>query len=342
MTFSRDMDFEGHVVPLDMLDMETADRLLAGAVAPEDAPPGYADVTRLLQAAWAEPTSDEIPSEDVIVARIAAVVHSSSSTASFSPHEPRKPFGLTRPRIASALVAAALVCSAGLASAGALPDAIQRAASATLAKVGISVPDPGVNAPKDLKAEPGDTTSGMGKISQRSAPAGVRQRTAVEMRARPTTAASVDHRRAGQSRSPSMTSNRTDAGKDSEKSAPSPMAAAPTVVEKHAGPAVAAGGDKGRAARHRSASRKSPSSSKARAPSPNVGGGNAAAAEPRRTSPTRSRPANAGSSPRGALRSDNRSGGQVSGGSGREGAGGSGAQGSDGSGNVNSGHPRGP
>jgi hypothetical protein len=124
MTFSRDMDFEGHVVPLDMLDMETADRLLAGTVAPEDAPPGYADVTRLLQAAWAEPTSDEIPSEDVIVARIADVVRSSSSTASFSPHEPRKPYGLTRPRIAAALVAAALVCSAGLASAGALPDAI--------------------------------------------------------------------------------------------------------------------------------------------------------------------------------------------------------------------------
>jgi hypothetical protein len=141
MTFSRDMDFEGRLVPLDMLDMETADRLLAGTVAPEDAPPGYADVTRLLQAAWAEPTSDEIPSEDVIVARIAGVVRSSSSTASFSPHKPRKPFGLTRSPIATALVAAALVCSAGLASAGALPDAIQGAASATLAKVGISVPD---------------------------------------------------------------------------------------------------------------------------------------------------------------------------------------------------------
>lgn len=85
MTFSRDMDFEGYVAPLDMLDMETADRLLAGTVAPADAPPGYAEVTRLLQAAWAEPTFDEIPSEDVIVARIADVVRSSSSTAPEGP-----------------------------------------------------------------------------------------------------------------------------------------------------------------------------------------------------------------------------------------------------------------
>jgi hypothetical protein len=54
---------------------------------------------------------------------------------------------------------AALVCSAGLASAGALPDAILGAASA-IAKVGISMPDPGVNAPK---AEPGGATSGVGK-----------------------------------------------------------------------------------------------------------------------------------------------------------------------------------
>lgn len=120
------------------------------------------------------------------------------------------------------------------------------------------------------------------------------------------------------------------------------MATEPTVVEKHAGPAVAAGGDNGRAARHGSAFRKSPSSSKARAPTPNSVGSNAAATEPRRTSPTRSRPASAGSNPRDAPRSENRSGGQGSRGSGRQGAGGSDAQGSGGSGNVNSGHPRGP
>jgi hypothetical protein len=329
MSFSSDMDFEGHVVPLDTLDMETADRLLAGAVAPEDAPPGYADVTRLLQAAWTEPTPDEIPSEPVMVAWIADVVRSSSSTASYSPHECRNPIRLTRPRIAAALVAAVLACSAGLASAGALPDAIQEVASATLAKVGISVPDPG---DKDPKAESGGATS---------VPASVRKPIADERRARPTTAASVGKRRAGLGRSPSKTSSRAGAEKGSERSAPPPTAAEPTVVERHAGPAVAAGADKGRAGHDRPASRKPPSSSKARAPTPNAGGRNAAATEPRRTSPTRSRPANAGSNPGSVPGSASASGGHGSGGPGGQG-GGSGGQGSGGSGSGNSGHPRGP
>ena len=143
MSFWSDMDYEVHPVEL---DMNTADRLLAGAIAPEDAPPGYAEVARLLEAASAEPTADELPREAEVVAMVATAARSSSSNNSSSPRRSSMPFALSRPRISAALVAVALACSAGLASAGALPGAAQDIASDMLAKVGISVPGPNDNA----------------------------------------------------------------------------------------------------------------------------------------------------------------------------------------------------
>jgi hypothetical protein len=141
MSFWGDMDSEMHPVPL---DMDTADRLLAGTVAPEDAPPGYAEVTRLLEAVSAEPATQDLANEAELVRRVATVVRSSSRI-----HSPRRsfmPFALSRPRITAALVAAALACTIGLASASALPGAAQDIASAMLAKVGISVSGPNDNA----------------------------------------------------------------------------------------------------------------------------------------------------------------------------------------------------
>jgi hypothetical protein len=141
MSFWGDMDSEMHPVPL---DMDTADRLLAGTVAPEDAPPGYAEVSRLLEAVSAEPATQELANEAELVSRVATVVRSSSRI-----HSPRRsfmPFALSRPRITAALVAAAFACTIGLASASALPGAAQDIASAMLAKVGISVSGPNDNA----------------------------------------------------------------------------------------------------------------------------------------------------------------------------------------------------
>jgi hypothetical protein len=141
MSFWSDMDSEMSPVPL---DMDTADRLLAGTVAPEDAPPGYAEVARLLEAVSAEPAAQDLANEAELVSRVAAVVRSSSRI-----HSPRRsfmPFALSRPRIMAALVAAALACTIGLASASALPGAAQDIASEMLAKVGISVSGPNDNA----------------------------------------------------------------------------------------------------------------------------------------------------------------------------------------------------
>jgi hypothetical protein len=139
MNLWSDFDCEMHPVPL---DLDTADRLLAGIVAPEDAPPGYANVARLLESAAAEPTADELSRETELVAMISAAVRSSSSIHSVSPRTFSMPFALSRPRIAAAFVAVSLACTAGLASAGSLPGAAQDIASSMLAKVGISVPGP--------------------------------------------------------------------------------------------------------------------------------------------------------------------------------------------------------
>jgi hypothetical protein len=129
MSFWSDLEYE---VPPVVLDQDTAERLLAGAVAPEDAPPGYAGVARLLDAARAEPTAAEAAGEPEMVATMARVVRS-SSTGSPSP---RRRF--TRRMVAAGLVFAGLAGTAGLASAGALPGAIQDFASGALDKAGIT------------------------------------------------------------------------------------------------------------------------------------------------------------------------------------------------------------
>lgn len=198
MSSWSDMEYEGYRVPL---DHDTADRLLAGTVAPEDAPPGYAGVARLLDAASAAPTSDEFEREAEMVALIAATVRSSLRTDSSSPRRSYMPFALSRPRRTAALVAAGLACSAGLASAGALPGAAQQVASDMLAKVGISVPGPNEHADdhpavRGKSAEEHATTTGKG--SDISELATTTELSGVEKGAAISTAASNGKSQAGQ------------------------------------------------------------------------------------------------------------------------------------------------
>ena len=197
MSFWSDMDYE---VPVVELDMGTADRLLAGAVAPEDAPPGYAEVARLLEAASAEPTADELSSEAEMVAMFAAAVCSSSSSNSSSPRRSFMPFALSRPRISALLVAVALACSAGLASAGALPGAAQDIASDMLAKVGVSVPGPDDSAGTHPsgRGTSGETPSSAGQGSEISELATTTELTGVEKGAAISTAASDGKSQAGE------------------------------------------------------------------------------------------------------------------------------------------------
>ena len=137
MTFWSDMDSEMQLLPL---DTDTADRLLAGSVDAEDAPPGYGRVVRLLEAASAEASSEELAREPETVAVMKAALRSPVDRNVASPRRSLMPFALSRPRLTAAVVAAALAASVGMASAGSLPGAAQDVASEMLAKVGITVP----------------------------------------------------------------------------------------------------------------------------------------------------------------------------------------------------------
>jgi hypothetical protein len=123
------------------LDDRTADRLLAGAVTPEDAPPGFSEVADLLQTARPRPAVGELANQAATVASMRAAIAGQPVP---HPRSRRKKM-LARLLTAKAVAAAAVVViGAGSAAAatGTLPGAAQSTASDMLAKVGVSVPGP--------------------------------------------------------------------------------------------------------------------------------------------------------------------------------------------------------
>jgi hypothetical protein len=208
MTFWSDMDSEMQPLPL---DSDTADRLLAGLVAPEDAPPGYGRVVRLLQVASAEASNEELAREPQTVAAMAAALRSPVHRDSASSRRSFMPFALSRPRLTAAVVAAAFAASVGMASAGSLPGAAQDVASEMLAKVGITVPGPNDNAGTHPDVR-GNSTSvpiapaDAGKGADISELATTTELTGVEKGAAVSTAASGGKSQAGQHGSASGTS----------------------------------------------------------------------------------------------------------------------------------------
>src|SRR5215211_1781881 len=135
----RDLESEMQRLPL---DTDTADRLLAGSVAPEDAPPGYAGVATLLAAVADSPAAGDFSRESESVGLIAAVVRSSQPKTT----KPRRRSIVPRLRLATAFATVALAVTTGLAFAGSLPGAAQDVASTMLAEVGVSVPGSNSNA----------------------------------------------------------------------------------------------------------------------------------------------------------------------------------------------------
>lgn len=134
MSSSRDVENEMRPLPL---DPGTADRLLSGALRPEDAPPGYAEVATLLQAVTAGPSSGELARKAQAVSAMATAIGSHSAGSVSARSRRSKMFKL---KIATALVGASMAASTGMALAGALPAPAQNVASTLLAKVGVSVP----------------------------------------------------------------------------------------------------------------------------------------------------------------------------------------------------------
>jgi hypothetical protein len=138
MTGWDDFSFEMERLPL---DTDTADRLLAGTVPPQDAPPGYAPVAAFLAAARAAEIGAGNSGTEAVWT-VLGDVHSSRAKPTKSPGR----FSVHRVKLAAALATAALACTTGLAFAGSLPGAAQDVASAMLAKAGITVPGPDENA----------------------------------------------------------------------------------------------------------------------------------------------------------------------------------------------------
>jgi hypothetical protein len=132
-------DWSGEMRPV-RLDAHTADRLLAGAVNPDDAPPGYVEVSRLLGAArdvGAHPVTTR--DEPTVLAMSAALAEHLAP----APAEKRGTSMLTKMlSLKAAAAASAVLLGAGTAAAatGSLPNSAQTTASDVLHEIGISVP----------------------------------------------------------------------------------------------------------------------------------------------------------------------------------------------------------
>jgi hypothetical protein len=126
--------------PIPDLDPETTERMLSGALEPDDAPPGYADVVRVLRAttappertsaareAWAVAAGQQIADEERM--DLSAGVESSSVRSNY-----------LRAKVVTVVTVGTLLGTGGMAMAGALPASLQDAASKVFDKVGITVP----------------------------------------------------------------------------------------------------------------------------------------------------------------------------------------------------------
>ena len=122
------------------LDLDTADRLLDGSIAPADAPPGYSGVAALVGGLDLE--HEAVTPDEQWVAVLASAVRSSQVQTGTS----RRRTILPRIKLAAAIAFAGLLATTSLAFAGSLPGAAQDIASTMLAKAGVTVPGPNENA----------------------------------------------------------------------------------------------------------------------------------------------------------------------------------------------------
>lgn len=122
------------------LDDGTADRLLRGAVAVDDAPPSYRGVVAVLTALTAGTGERELSGERQAVASIARRI---AQNAASSPNTRRTKMPIKRRfRVAGVTLVGTAALLSGLGAAGALPGAAQSVASDMLNTVGVSVPNP--------------------------------------------------------------------------------------------------------------------------------------------------------------------------------------------------------
>jgi hypothetical protein len=146
----RGRDTEGEMAdPRFRLDPDTADRLLEGRVAPDDAPPGYAEVAGLLRRLSADRTSRPAAAGECTIRMMAKVVGISDP-----PNLRRRPHPLRGPIVALAMVGS---LATGVAVAGGLPDAAQRVVSTWFERIGVTIPRPDDAGPSAVEPSAPDT-----------------------------------------------------------------------------------------------------------------------------------------------------------------------------------------
>jgi hypothetical protein len=118
------------------LDSDTAERMLGNRVAPDDAPPDYREVARLLQAANTEAQPHAVKDDAIVGAMVDAIVS--------PPLETKRKHMLTRIVTAKALAVGAVVAltaTGAAAATGSLPDNAQHGLAQAAQHVGINLPD---------------------------------------------------------------------------------------------------------------------------------------------------------------------------------------------------------
>jgi hypothetical protein len=103
------------------LDHDTADRLLAGQLDPADAPPGYAAVAKVVSAASAPATTEELAGEPAAVAQFVAMARSGSPTRASTNRRAGVPRRLLSVKAAAAVLAAVLSIGGVAAATGVFP-----------------------------------------------------------------------------------------------------------------------------------------------------------------------------------------------------------------------------
>jgi hypothetical protein len=153
-------------LPVDMrrqpLDADTVDRMFAGAVHPDDAPPGFAEAAGVLRALSAPAVPAELERQADAVDRMRAEVRRNSHGPVRAARRTRMRRGLLKAKVGSMVVVGTLAATTGMAMAGALPGAAQGVAATVLSRVGISVPNPHA---QDHPANTGGTVSDLARTT---------------------------------------------------------------------------------------------------------------------------------------------------------------------------------
>jgi hypothetical protein len=158
-----------HADPL-ALDEQTAERLLAGDLPPDQAPPGYERVAALLAATTAEPTPDELAGQSEVLAELRAVTRARRAGA-HTRRAVRSPRRRWAGLAAVALVGALVTGGAAAAAGGHLPVPVRDAARSILGTVG-GGPEPAT--PTSPDPQPAPATSSPAAAGTTAGPKGPR------------------------------------------------------------------------------------------------------------------------------------------------------------------------